>query len=211
MIEADRKYLQALLQRGLLKSPLLELGAGIPEHSARSLVEDAGITYVGTDIQGSVDVRADFSDAQAVRTAFASRPQFASALVFNVLEHAFDPIRVLDHVFEILGPGGICVVLTPSVWPLHSYPIDCWRILPDFYTEYARRNGHELLQDTFEYVGIGPVVIGSDNSAVLPKPGRSRAHLLYSRIIHKLFGTTGRGMFMPSHVAIAAALRKRPN
>jgi hypothetical protein len=210
MIEADRQYLQGLLSRGLLAGPVLELGAQTPDQSARDLIEGAGLGYVGTDIEGDVDVVVDFSDAVAVSRRFATLPPFASALVFNVLEHTFDPIRVLDNVFGLLAVGGICVVLTPTVWPLHSFPIDCWRILPDFYQEYARRNGHELLQDTFEYVGKGPVITRPDAPASLPMPGRSRAHLLYSRVIHKIFNTAGRSMFMPSHVATAVAFRKGP-
>jgi hypothetical protein len=210
MIESDRQYLQGLLCRGLLKGPLLELGAGIPEHSARSLIEAAGISYVGTDIEGTADIRADFTDAQAVRRAFAGRPPFVSALVFNVLEHTYDPIRFLDNVFALLAPAATCVILTPTVWPLHSYPIDCWRILPDFYVEYARRNGHALLHDTFEYVGIGPVH-HTPAGAAFPSPGRSPLHFLYSRVVHRVFNTSGRGMLMPSHIAIAVALRKRAN
>lgn len=207
MIDQDRHYLEDLLKRGVLKGPLLELGAGLPEHSARGLVERAGLAYVGTDLEGEVDVRVDFSDAAAVRQAFAGRPAFESAIVFNVLEHTFDPIRVLDNVVSLLAPGGICVALTPTVWPIHSFPVDCWRILPDFYREYARRNGHELIQDTFEYVGYGPVHTPGKPVA-FPNPGRSPAHQLYSRVVHKLFDTTGRGMFMPSHVATAVAMRK---
>jgi SAM-dependent methyltransferase len=209
MIDQDRHYLEALLKRGVLKGPLLELGAGLPEHSARGIVERAGLAYVGTDLEGDVEVRVDFSDGPAVRSAFTGRARFESAIVFNVLEHTFDPIRVLDHVFELLAPGGICVALTPTVWPIHSFPIDCWRVLPDFYTEYARRNGHELIRDTFEYVGFGPVQTPPGGSAVLPNPGRSPGHHLYSRVVHKLFNTAGRSMFMPSHVATAVALRKR--
>jgi len=209
MIDADRHYLTTLLGRGLLQGPLLELGAGLPEHSARSIVEGAGLAYVGTDLEGDVDVHADFSDAEAVRREFVGRPPFGSALVFNVLEHTFDPIRVLDNVFTLLAPGGLCVVLTPTVWPIHSYPIDCWRVLPDFYVEYARRNGHELLPDTFEFVGFGPVGIAPGASSQLPRPGRSGAHHFYSRIVHKVFNTAGRSMFMPSHVATAVVMRKR--
>lgn len=204
MVERDEEYLERLLGRGLLLGPVLDLGAGTPGQNARPIVERAGMAYVGTDIDGQADVFADFSDAEAVRTAFAGRPPFRSALVFNVLEHTFDPIRVLDNVFALLAPGGVCAVLTPTVWPLHSHPIDCWRILPDFYVEYARRSGHTLVPGTFEFVGYGPVTAGG----ALPQPGRSRLHLLYSRVVHRIFNTTGRGMFMPSHIATAVAFRK---
>jgi hypothetical protein len=199
--------LERLLDRGIIRGPCLELGAGIPEHSAKAVLAKRGIDYVGTDLAGEVDVIADFTERASVSHAFVGR-RFATALLFNVLEHTFDPIRVLDNVFELIADSGICVVLTPTVWPIHSYPMDCWRILPDFYVEYAMRRRHELLWDTFEFVGHRPIVRRGDRCFELPKPGRSPLHGYYSRAVHKLLNTAGRGMLMPSHVATAVAIRK---
>lgn len=210
MTPGDLDYVRSLLDKKVLRGPLLELGAGLPEHSARALVTSHGLEYVGTDIDGQFDVRADFSDAEEVRKAFASRPAFGSVLIMNVLEHTFDPIRVLDNAMSLLAPGGCCVVLTPTVWPIHSYPIDCWRILPDFYVTYAERRGHSLVWDTFEYVGVGPVAKDRDamRNVQLPIAGKSEAHVLYSRVVHKALNTMGRSMLMPSHVATAVVIRK---
>jgi hypothetical protein len=210
MVPADLEYLRSLLKRNILRGPLLELGAGLPEHSARAAVLEHGLEYVSSDIEGQVDVRADFGDDDEVKRAFASRPPFGSLLIMNVLEHTFEPVRVLDNAMSLLEPGGICVVLTPTVWPIHSYPIDCWRILPDFYATYADKRGHELVWETFEFVGIGPVGNGKrkTKNVQLPPPAKSPAHALYSRIVHKAFNTMGRSMFMPSHVATAVAIRK---
>lgn len=208
MIEPDRQYLKRVIDQGLVAAPVLELGAGIPEHSARRLIVSAGLEYVSTDLEGDVDAVADFSDRQSVQKAFNGRPQFGTVLVFNVLEHTFDPIRVLDNVFSLLKPAGSCVLLTPTVWPLHSYPVDCWRILPDFYVEYARRSGNELLAATFEYVGVGSVLDESGTPRQLPPAGRSSWHRIYSRAVHKLLNTTGRGMLTRSHIATAVVIRK---
>jgi len=143
---------------------------------------------------------------------FSSAAPFGSVLVLNVLEHTFDPLRVLDNAVSLLKPGGRCAIVTPSIWPLHNYPMDTWRILPNLYEEYARRKGLLLDRGSFEYVGKGAVEKfrdGSGNYQYPPQCG-SAARLLWSRAVHKLLNTFGKGMFFPSHVAVGALLQKPP-
>lgn len=213
MTADDVDYLQRILERGLVQSPCLELGVGYSGPSNKELLQSNGIDYVGTDMHAgaSVDHVVDFEQTgEAVRRSFPAGLRFGSAIVFNVLEHTFDPIRVLDNVFEMLRPGGTCVVLTPTVWPLHDYPYDCWRINPNFYEQYAQRHGLDLLGDTLEYVGKGRVreSVDAEGRYVLPRPGRTSAWRTYSRIVHRLFNTHGRHVFFPSHVATAVVMRK---
>lgn len=40
---------------------------------------------------------------------------------------------------HLVKPGGLCVVVGPTVWQLHDYPADYWRPLPDFFIEFGRR------------------------------------------------------------------------
>ena len=103
-----------------------------------------------------MDFVADFERAEDMAVFDRTAP-FGTILILNVLEHTFNPLQVLDNARALLKPGGALVVLTPAVWPLHNYPFDAWRILPDFYTEYARRRGMRLLAAHFEYVGFGDV------------------------------------------------------
>lgn len=200
MTPGDRSFLGAVIDAGLVQSPCLELGAGIPEHSARELIRARGIEYRGTDLEGAVDYRVDF-EAEGVASRVGER--FASVLVMNVLEHCFDPIRVLDNACSLLSAGGTCVIVTPAVWPIHAFPIDCWRILPDFYREYARRRGMSVEEGWLRYVDRP-----DRDMSQLPLPGRSDFHRLYSRVAHKLFDTTGRGTWTRTHVAVGAVLRK---
>ena len=32
---------------------------------------------------------------------------------------------------RILKPNGTIIIIAPSIWVQHRYPIDCWRFLPD--------------------------------------------------------------------------------
>ncbi len=173
-------------------------------------MEDRGLQYQTTDLQGGpgVDYAANFEREEDLKV-FADAKPFGSILILNVLEHTFEPLRILDNARTLLRPGGTMVVLTPTVWPLHEFPQDIWRLLPQFYEEFARRRGLELVAGAFEYVGFGPVSTfrNPDGSYRLPHPGRTTRRTVYGRIIHRLFNTFGRGTLLPSHVATAVVLR----
>ena len=212
MTHDDVVYVEKVLSEGLIKSPCLELGVGYEEgYIMKDVLVKAGVAYIGTDmIAGpAVDYVVDFeADFDVVQQKLPNSGEFGTVLVLNVLEHTFEPVRILDNVFKVLRPGGYCVSITPAVWPLHSYPYDCCRLLPNFYEEYCKRRSLELIEPYFEYVGKGSVRDGSAEGYNFPKPGNNDAQLLKSRIIHKVFNTTGRGMFFPSHIAIGCVMRK---
>lgn len=213
MTDDDIIYVKKVLAAGLIASPCLELGVGYEGgKTLREVVTAAGIAYVGTDmIPGpAVDYVVDFEAApEVVQANLPQAGTFGTVLVLNVLEHTFEPIKVLDNVMAVLKPGGTCVIVTPAVWPLHNYPYDCCRLLPNFYEEYSKRRCLELLDSHFEYVEKGQVRSGNGaQDYAFPKPGKHQFRRTASRIIHKVFNTTGREMFFPSHIAIGAVLRK---
>jgi SAM-dependent methyltransferase len=208
LVEDDLDYVRRLLSASVLLGPVLELGTGYEGETCRGLVTRYGLKYVGTDLDEGpgVDVAANFESA-ADMAGFARFGPFGTVLVLNVLEHTFDPLRVMDNARSLLAPGGRLVLLTPAVWPLHSYPLDTWRILPNLYEQYAERNGLRLLRDHFEYVGRGPVDRFRKGSGYsLPPPWRSRREELIGRSVHRAFRTFGRLMFHPTHIAVAAVI-----
>jgi SAM-dependent methyltransferase len=213
MTAEDLAYLSRLVAAGLITGPVLELGAGYGAGTGRPVVEAAGLAYCGTDLKPGpgVDVAADFERAEDM-AAFGKAGPFGTALVLNVLEHTFDPVRVLDNVVSLVRPGGTVVTVTPAVWQLHDWPMDCWRLLPNFAEEYARRRGLTLVADHFEFLGVngGPVrsFAAADGSYRLPPARRPGLRGFVSRAVHRLFDTHGRGAVFPSFVATAATFRK---
>ena len=212
MVNADLEYLAGLISAGLIFDPVLELGAGYGGATCRSAVEALQLRYFGTDLGlgTGVDFVADF-EVETDMKAFRKVAPFGSILIFNVLEHTFDPIRVLDNARSLVRSGGTIVVLTPAIWPLHNYPMDAWRLLPNFYEEYAARRGVELLRDHFEYVGHGRVEShrNVDGSYSFPPPAKPGLRKAMSQVVHKSFNTFGRAMFQPSHIACGAVFRIR--
>lgn len=211
MTDDDRNWIERLLAANLLEGPVLELGAGYGGQTSRKTIELAGLRYFGTDLEKGpvVDFIANFEQPEDMES-FSSVAPFGSVLILNVLEHTFDPIRILDNAISLLKPGGRCAVLTPSIWPLHNYPMDAWRILPNFCEEYARRRGLILDKRFFEYPGYGSVELFRDGAGrySYPPPCANKVRLHWSRFIHKLFNTSGRAMFHPSHVAVAVLFEK---
>ena len=93
---------------------------------------------------------------------------------------------MLDTLFELLDVGGRVVLCTPTLWPLHSYPKDFWRINPDFYVEYSKRRGRRLLEDTFEYLGYHSVYQNkSEDCFNLPTAFRNQRQRWKGRIVHR--------------------------
>jgi len=212
MVEPDVAYLRKCICSGLVLSPCLELGVGYKGPNNKDLIEKSGIAYFGTDIMPGefVNYEVDFEDSAESVERGVHHKKFGSILGLNILEHVFDPIRVLDNVFHILRPGGTCLIITPTVWPLHDYPRDCWRINPGFYEEYCKRRSFLMLREHFEYVGFHNVEKNIDGSGtyVLPSPSQGKFKTMVCRLIHRVFNTYGRGMLFPSHVATGVVIKK---
>lgn len=211
MTDDDLDYVRGLLGRGLLEPPVLELGAGYGGATCRGLVEGAGLAYLATDRSAAPGVEAaDFETGEGV-PALAARGPFGTLLVLNVLEHVLEPVAVLDRSLALLAPGGRLVTVTPAAWPLHEHPVDCCRLLPDFFERFAETRGVELDRESFVYVGLGPVGSFRDRAGRrrLPPAGTERPlwrH--YSRLLHALFRTFGREVNHGPRVALGAVLRR---
>lgn len=201
MTENDLNYLKSIVE--FIQSPCLELGAEEPgledeSRATHKLLAANDVEHRTTSLEGRVDYIADFEGEVNISE------RFGSVLCLNTLEHVFDPIRVLDNCISLLRPRGTCVVIAPCVWPLHYYPIDCWRINPGFFTEYVKRRERvTIIEETFRYVS-GEPLNGPEYSLPYPSKG---FWSFWSRGIHKLFNTHGRGMFFPSQVAVGVVLR----
>ena len=130
-------------------------------------------------------------------------------LCLNVLEHTFNPITILDNLCGLLKPGGYLLISTPLMWPLHSYPYDFWRPLPNFYEQYATRNNLELPKDRFKYLGFGLVEEYATHSGTtgFPSPVNNKLRFNWGKLIHRLFNTFGRQYLYPNHLALALTLK----
>ncbi|APB34287.1 putative methyltransferase [Gloeomargarita lithophora Alchichica-D10] len=139
----DRYYQKQFLQTvgDKIKGNILEIGgvakdrefydlnlAQITTYRCMNIEAGAGVDFVG-DAHDPNMVMADSVDA---------------ILIFNVLEHCYDPSCVIDNIHQWLKPGGWCLALVPTAQRLHDRPADYWRLLPDgltyLFRHYAQCN-----------------------------------------------------------------------
>jgi hypothetical protein len=205
----DQSFVEKCLAAGAIKSPCLEVGVGVDGSSLRWLIEAAGITYFGADMKEHEEADFVFDLEQPIDEirAATQHQTFASVMVLNVLEHTFEPIAVLDKMFALLPLAGTCIVIVPASWPLHDWPMDCWRILPNFYEQYAQRRGYKIHPDLFEYVGNKGSVASSSPYA-FPLPSKSKFQYWRSRLVHKIFNTFGRGVEFSNYLSIGVVIEK---
>ena len=209
MTPNDEKYIQLLIADKVLKSPCLELGAAYGGRTCREMITADDLIYYSTDIQDGSDFVVNFEDNHQMKV-FDKVGPFGSILVLNILEHTYNPIKILDNFLTILDPNGVLVVITPTFWQLHNYPIDTWRINPNFYEQYAKKNHLEIIEKYFQYPGFGLIKEHVDEvgNYVYPRPTSSFIYDFYSRFVHKVFNTFGRGMSCPSQFATGVVFKR---
>lgn len=213
MTENDINYIKQLINKKKIEGPVLELGAGYGGNTCSNIIKENNLAYFTSDMEASqyVDYVADFESSN-IECFFPNSVKFKSILVLNVIEHTFDPVRVLDNALKLLDKDGSLVIIAPSCWPLHSYPIDCYRFMPNFFEKYAHSRNLLIDLECFEYLGCGMITshLDENNNYQFPLPivGLS---FLKSKIIHKLFNTFGRGMRFSNFIAIGAIFKKNNN
>jgi len=218
MVKNDYLFFGHCFQLGLAKGPLLEIGSMAIERQGGNICQEARKLAIsptfGVDIAPGpgVDHVADFSvPTDSFRWEF---DKFATAVVFNVLEHTFDPITILRNVIRCVQPHGTILLVVPTVWPLHDFPKDYCRLMPHWFEEFATRHGLTVVPEAFCWLSaFGIVPIGElreGEQYELPSflnLGQSQPFQYWrSRAVHRIFNTFGRSHWF-AHCAIGAALR----
>lgn len=70
---------------------------------------------------------------------------FDLVICTQVLEHTQRPQRIVDECYRVLRSGGTLLLSVPSIFPVHGYPADNWRFMPQ---------GVELMLSRFSAVRV---------------------------------------------------------
>ena len=210
MTENDKYYLQNAINEGLVSGKCLEIGSAVEWSSIIPLMKSQSIDIYGLDMCNGKYV--DFiinleSEYEIIKSTI--NETFDTIICFNTLEHVFNPVVVLENLANLLNKNGTLLISTPIMWPIHGYPSDFHRPLPNFYEEFARRYKFEILPKSFEYLGYGSISkYRGEGKTGFPPPIHNRLKFLMGKLIHKIFNTFGREYLYPNHLAIAITLRK---
>lgn len=148
--DTTRGRIRGFLERnaGLLRPRVLEVGARIPHKTAwwadhRTLRPELAADWYGVDSEGGpgVDLVCDAAELPPSLTW-----QFSSAVCAETLEHVHEPLRVLRAIFRTLKPGSPLLVTTLCAFMEHSYPVDCWRFMPDGMDWMLHESGYQNIE-----------------------------------------------------------------
>lgn len=109
------------------ESIIFDIGSLDVNGSYKKLV-DPPFRYVGMDIVPGKNV--DRVMTSEFNTGLPD--SHASAVISGqCLEHCEFPYLLVKEMFRICAPGGYVFITAPFAWPIHHYPKDYWRFLPD--------------------------------------------------------------------------------
>lgn len=219
-VAEDFRYVEHLIQAGVVHSPALEVGSRAWQGDAGNfsrLLSRHNVEWSGCDITSGdgVDFQLDITDPAACER-LAGR--WRTVLMLNILEHVYDPILALRNAMTLLSPRGVCVIITPTVWHLHDYPKDFWRPLPDFYLEFAARERAQVVPGSMSWlvggqrVDVDQLRVGAQKALPSYAVGAEiwgRRKWSKSRLIHRVFNTIGRLTPFPLS-GIGVAIAKGP-
>lgn len=106
---------------------LLDVGCG--EMPFRSLLPTS-VRYTGIDVPEAMSFGMDEHDD--IVTFDGANIPFPDAshdavLCTEVLEHAVDPLKLIQEMYRVLRPGGVCLVTVPFAARVHHAPYDFHR------------------------------------------------------------------------------------
>jgi len=127
MREAVRDFVARMRDQFNIKGDLLDVAVGSPEASVRDLFSSSKVKLhellqnKWTDFHGDI-TRPGLGIPDA---------SLDGLLLLETIEH----VRSIFSVLPILAPAikkdGIILITTHCSWPIHQYPCDYWRIMPD--------------------------------------------------------------------------------
>lgn len=120
---------------------VLDVGACDFNGSYRAICEGFSLHYIGADLQPGRNV-------DRIMDGTWSGEKFDLVISGQTLEHCRNPFSLTKTICN--HASQVAIIIVPWYQPLHRYPIDAWRILPD---------GMKIL---IEEAGWNPVDVGMD-------------------------------------------------
>ena len=90
-------------------------------------------------------IRADYPDVDMQRMPYDD--DFYDVVVSDqVIEHLADPARAVSECHRVLRPGGVAIISSCFLNPLHPCPNDYWRFSPEGMQHLFTAGGWEILE-----------------------------------------------------------------
>lgn len=127
-VPIDRYYLEKFISEIRLEvvGTVLEVGGVLVN---RELYQFSNATeYLTLDVEARPGISKVGDIHNPATIEFES---LDTVVIFNVLEHCYDPWLAVKNIYSWLKVGGKCFCMVPNSQKIHDIPADYWRILPD--------------------------------------------------------------------------------
>jgi SAM-dependent methyltransferase len=125
-----RAILQALqAELPNFSGSLLDVGCGYSPYRSILLSPPSHVSkYIALDLENNLYQKPELAwDGERIPLEDNS---IDCAIATEILEHCFEPQKVLKEVCRVLKPEGLFFLTTPFLWPLHDTPWDFYRYTP---------------------------------------------------------------------------------
>lgn len=85
-----------------------------------------GRNFIGTDFRSGPGV----DRIEDLRSLSFVDGQIGSSLCLDTLEHCENPFIACRELHRVVRDGGLCVISSVMLFPIHGYPDDYWRFTP---------------------------------------------------------------------------------
>ena len=170
-----------------IKGNVLDIGCG--EKPYEELFN--ATSYTGIDIETTKEYHASSKvDVfyNGLDLLFESNT-FDSIVCFEVLEHVFEPERIVKEMYRVLKPGGKIILTTPFIWNEHEIPYDFGRYTYFGLNHLFAKNGFEVIDQKRILTGMALFVV---MISLYVREGQEAMKKLFSTTT--TFGKLGRGI-----------------
>ena len=141
---------QEMFKKFKIEGKVIEFGASdiISKNFCRSDLKNCKITYSNINSSNKEFINLDLQKKITTET------KYDSIVIFNVLEHLFDPNLALKNLSTICKKNGRIIGSTPFIFRVHGAPKDYTRFTKDHLIELLKMNNFENIE--IVELGTGP-------------------------------------------------------
>lgn len=147
---SSAQTMRRCLKRHLLVDPLLgrvdqlavlDVGGADHNGSYRAMFERAGARYTAVDLAAAPNVDVVMTDPDQLPL---ESDRFHLVVSGQTFEHTPQFQRLFGEMVRVCHPDGLLIVVAPSAGPVHPFPVDCYRFLPDAFSALAEQQNLDV-------------------------------------------------------------------
>jgi SAM-dependent methyltransferase len=154
MRKETRAFVETVAPLLSVAGPVVEIGAlqieGQEKYADLRPLFD-GMQFIGCDMREGPGV----DRVENLHSLTFEDNSIGTMILLDTMEHVRYPFKAMAEVYRVLKPGGVLIMTSVMLCPIHAYPSDYWRFTPEAF---------KVLLEPFETVQVF-----SDRPALFPR------------------------------------------